>query len=204
MKLEEFKRRVLALEDHSVTEIIEHICDDLDEHELYDHMEHVANLASELSTHYNLNEEHAYLTGFLHDVARLIDTEEHLDILNERNIHVTDQEKQVVDVLHCKVANVIAKEVFNIHSEDVSLGILYHTTLRKQPSDFEKIIFLADKMTWTYDDLIYKIEETVFQSLNVACYNALSWLIEHLKEKDGLVLDTTLEAYLYFKGNMIL
>jgi predicted HD superfamily hydrolase involved in NAD metabolism len=203
MKFADFKHKVETLTDHSVVEVIEHICDELDEHELYDHMEHVANLASELALHYKLDEDEAYLTGFLHDVGRLIDSNEYLEILERYEIPITDQEKQVTDVLHGKVANLIAKDIFNVESEDISRGILYHTTLRKHPSEFEKIIFLADKMTWTYDDLIYRIEETVFQSLNVACFNALTWLMEHIEKKNGLVLDTTLEAYLYFKGSML-
>jgi HD superfamily phosphohydrolase YqeK len=59
-------------------------------------------------------------------------------------------------------------------------------------------------MTWSYDDMVFDIEETVFQSLNVACYNALSWIIDHVEKKNGLILQDTLEAYLYFKGTVLL
>lgn len=203
MKFDAFIKEVNHI-DLPVVETIEVLCESLEEFELYDHMEHVATLAKELAEHYKLDEEEAYLTGFLHDVGRLIDSDTYLEILENHNISVTEQEKQVVDVLHGKVAALIARDVFNLKSENIQNGILFHTTLRKHPSDFEKIIFLADKMTWTYDDLIYRIEEVVFQSLNVSCYNALSWMIDHIEKKKGLVLDTTLEAYLYFKGSMLL
>jgi predicted HD superfamily hydrolase involved in NAD metabolism len=204
MKFEAFKERVAALSSHSVVEVIEIICEENDELELYDHMEHVANLAAEIADHYKLNSEEAYLTGFLHDVGRLIEPDDYISVLDTYKVSYSSDEVKVFDVLHGKVANLIAKDIFHVESNDVSQGILYHTTLRKAPTDFEKIIFLADKMTWTYDELVYKIEETVFQNLNVACHNTLSWLIEHIEKKDGLVLDTTLEAFLYFKGKMIL
>lgn len=204
MKFQEFKEMVSKIGSDSIIEVIEEICEDVGELELYDHMELVANLATEISAHYKLNEEEAYLTGFLHDVGRLIDAEEYMDILRDYAVPVTHEEAQVIDVLHSKVSDVISKEVFQVTSDNVSKGILYHTTLRRKASDFEKVMFIADKMTWTYDDLTYSIEETVMQNLNVACYNALKWLIEHIEEKDGLVLDDTMEAYLYFKGTVLL
>lgn len=199
MKFNTFKSYVQKSEYSSVVEIIEALCHETSEEELYDHMEHVAELAVLFSKHYNLDQDAAYLTGFLHDVGRLIDSDEYLEILEKYNVSVTEYEKKVLDVLHGKVATIISKEIFKINSEDIINGILYHTTLREKPSDFEKIIFLADKMTWSYDDLIYDIEETVFQSLNLACYKGLHWIINHLKKKNGLILEETQAAYDYFK-----
>lgn len=203
MKFDLFKKFVEETKYPTIVETIEALCDELSEDELYDHMEHVAELAVMLSEHYKLNTDDAYLTGILHDVGRLIDPDEYLGILKQYNISVTDEEIKVQDVLHGKVANVIVKEIFKITSDDISNGILYHTTLRKDASDFEKVIFLADKMTWTYEDLIYSIEETVFQNLNVACYQALDWIIEHLKGKNGLILETTELAYVHFKSKIL-
>lgn len=204
MKFQMFKDKITNLGEMTIEEKIEVLCEETDNLELYDHMEHVATLAAELAEQYKLDKHQAHITGFLHDVGRLIDPDEYLDILKQYEVTVDEDEKQILDVLHGKVATLISEQVFEIGSDDVKNGILYHTTLRKHPSDFEKIIFLADKMTWTYDDLVYNIEETVTQSLNVACFNALKWLIEHIEAKDGLVLKNTLDAYLYFKGTVLL
>lgn len=204
MKYKEFQERVASYTDVEIVDVIEAICEETDNQELFDHMQHVASLAVELAEHYKLNKNHAFLTGYLHDLGRLIDPDEYEDILKYSNIKVSDKEKSVYDVMHGKVATVISDEVFNIQEEAIHQAILYHTTLRKKPSDFEKIIFLADKMTWTFDDLVFNIEETVFQSLNIACYNALKWLVEHIEHKHSVLLDETLEAYLYFKGMMLL
>lgn len=204
MKYKVFKQRIIELGDLTIEEKIETLCEETDDLELYDHMEHVATLAAELAEQYKLNKEHVYITGFLHDVGRLIDTEEYLDILNKHGIPVDEDEKQILDVLHGKVATLITEDVFGISDDLIKGGILYHTTLRKKPTDFEKVIFLADKMTWAYDELVYTIEETVTQSLNVACFNALKWLIKHIEAKDGLVLKNTLDAYLFFKGTVLL
>lgn len=203
MKYKDLMESVNTLEG-SITEKIEQLCEMNDEHEIYDHMEHVAYLAKELADHYHLNQEEAYLAGFMHDIGRIVDKSDYHNILESYQIEVTEDDLKVPDVLHGKISSLIVKEVFNVTSEDIHNGILYHTTLRKNPSDFEKVIFLADKLTWTYDDLIYQIEETVTQSLNVACYNALTWMIEHIQSENGLVLDVTQEAYLYFKGSMLL
>jgi predicted HD superfamily hydrolase involved in NAD metabolism len=204
MKFETFKKRVSELESASIVEMIEELCDEAGEFELYHHMEHVAHVASEISVHYKMNEEQAFLTGFLHDIGKVIDQDEHIEVLKSYGFPVSEEESKVVDVLHSKMSYVITKHVFRIPSEEILNGILYHTTLRSNPTDFEKVMFIADKMTWTYDDLTYNIEETVLQNLNVACFNALKWIIEHLTEKKGLILDDTKEAYLYFKARIIL
>lgn len=204
MKFEAFKKYVENTACSTIVETIEKLCDELSEEELYDHMEHVAEVAAMLADHYHLNKDDAYLTGFLHDIGKLIDTDEYIELLEKYKVDITESEKQVQDVLHGKIANIIIKEVFQIQSENISKGVLYHTTLRKNASDFEKIIFLADKMTWIYDDLVYSIEETVFQNLNVACYQALEWIIQHLQKKKGLILDTTVQAYEDLKNKMIL
>lgn len=203
MKFKVFKEKVAEMDDASVVEIIEELCDESGEHDLYDHMEYAANMAVEISDHYTLNSEDAYLTGILHDIGRLIDKEEYLEILSEYAVAVTDQEKQVLDLLHAKVSEVIAREVFKIKSEAVSQGILSHSTLRKNPSDFEKIIFIADKLSWADEELVEQIEETVLQNLNVTCYKTLAWLIEHIEAEKGLLLDATKEAYDFFKARML-
>lgn len=204
MKFEELRKQVEAYKDTSVVEIIETLCEENEAEDLYDHMEHVANLAGELATHYRLNVEEAFLAGFLHDVGRLIDEEEYKPLIQKYALQTEENEDKVIDVLHGKVSYLVAREIFDIQSENVHNAILYHTTLRKKASDFEKIMFLSDKMTWSYDDLVYTIEESVLQNLNVACYNCLHWIIQHLEKKNGLVLDRTLEAYLYFKGMVLL
>jgi len=203
MNYKEFKAYFSERKNLPIIESIECLCDETDNIELFEHMEHVATLAEELAKHYNLNEDEAYLTGFLHDVARLIDPEEYIQILENHDVYVTDDEMKVIDVLHGKVAKVLCENVLDVQSADIHSGILYHTTLRKKATDFEKVIFLADKMTWTYDDMVFNIEETVFQSLNVACYNALSWIIKHLENKNGLILPDTLEAYLFYKSSVL-
>ncbi len=204
MKYNELLDLVASKKNIEIVDIIEEICDKTNNVELFEHMEHVATLAGEIAKNYGLNVEHAYLTGFLHDVGRLIDSDEYLEILREKRIEVTEDEKTVVDVLHGKVSTLICDEIFDINEADIHTAILYHTTLRKKPTDFEKIIFLADKMTWSYDDMVFNIEETVFQSLNVACYNTLAWIIDHVEKKNGLILQDTLEAYLYFKASVLL
>ncbi|MBN2794000.1 MAG: bis(5'-nucleosyl)-tetraphosphatase (symmetrical) YqeK [Clostridia bacterium] len=204
MKFDSLKERVASFQDAATVEIIEMLCNELDADDLYDHMEHVANLAGELAQHYRLNVEEAFLTGFLHDVGRLIDQEEYLELMERFNMPFDENEEKVIDVLHGKVSYLVAKEIFNISSEHIHNAILYHTTLRKSATDFEKIMFLADKMTWTYDDLVFAIEETVLQNLNVACYNSLEWIINHVEKRQGLLLDRTKEAYQYFKGMVLL
>lgn len=206
MDFNDLKERVFQLkeEEHSVVDIVEILCEETDNQELFDHMEHVATLAGDIAAFYKLDEEAAYTTGILHDIGRLVEGDSYLEILEAHHVAVDDKEKQVFDVLHCKVATVICDEIFAIEDDNIHNGLLYHKTLRGSPSDFEKVIFLADKMTWAYDELVFNIEESVFQSLNVACYHALEWLMNYIKKKKGVFLEDTLLAFDYFKNRMLL
>ena len=102
MKYQKFVELVKKHRDEEIFDMIEVICDESGEGELFEHMEHVAGIASSIAENYGINQDSLYMAGFLHDIGRLIDADEYIDILEKRDIEVSDGEKTMPFVLHGK------------------------------------------------------------------------------------------------------
>lgn len=203
MKFNELKRLAENHRKEDIADTIEAICEATGETELYDHLEHVEAIAIDIAENYRLDPERLHIGSYLHDIAKLIDYEEYLPILEKYGVAVCDEEIQVRVTLHAKVSMVIAREIFEIKDALLLDAISNHTTLRVKATEYEKVLFLADKMTWNEEDLIYLLDETIMQVLNVTCFNALEWIIRDVKRQGGTVLSQVYDAYEYFK-NLIL
>lgn len=173
-----------------------------EKYEIFEHMEFVASMAVKIGAKYKIDEEQCYLAGFLHDLGRVIDKEEYEEILGKNNYIITDQEKENIILLHGMMSGFIAKTLFKIEDELILLSLTNHVTLRANPTNLEKVVFIADKLSWDNQELNDIIEETVLQSLNVTCHRILVWLIEDIKKKSGVVLDKTTESFKHFDKMM--
>lgn len=70
----------------------------------------------------------------------------HLDLisfLENRICPIDEIEKESAQLLHEKVASIIAKEKYHILDEDILNAIYYHTTGRKNMSRLEMIVVFA-------------------------------------------------------------
>ena len=80
------------------------------------------------------------------------------------------------------VSRIIAQENFKINDSDILNAIECHTTLKKNASMYDKIIFIADKISWdskgvpSYDDLI---KSSTVESLDEACYNYIKYQFDN-------------------------
>jgi HD superfamily phosphohydrolase YqeK len=51
-------------------------------------------------------------------------------------------------ILHQKISVVICQEIFGIEDQDILSAVGCHTTLKKEASLLDKVVFLADKIAW--------------------------------------------------------
>ena len=49
-------------------------------------------------------------------------------------------------LLHQRISTIIANEKFDIKDQDILSAIECHTTLKKDANDYDKAVFLADKI----------------------------------------------------------
>ena len=113
--------------------------------ERYIHTLGTAECAKELAAKFGLDQDKAYLAGLLHDCAKCFSNEKLLEIIHN-NLEVDESEMQNYKTLHAPVSAFIAEKEFNVTDKEILSAIRWHTLGKIDMTDFEKIIFIADKI----------------------------------------------------------
>ena len=119
--------------------------DNLNE-ERYNHSIGTMEQAVELAGMLNLNVEKARIAGLMHDCAKCFPNDKLLKIIHDELTDVQDYELVNYKTLHAPVSAYIAKTEFGITDPEILSAIRWHTLGKVEMTDFEKMIFLADKI----------------------------------------------------------
>lgn len=137
------------------------------------HVEDVAAIAVELAKAYSLDVDKIRLAALLHDISGIMTPQEMYEFAKMRGLEIDPAEEKYNALLHQRVSKIIAQEDFDITDSDILNAIECHTTLRKNASVYDKVIFIADKISWdqkgvpSCDDLL---KSATADSLDEACY----------------------------------
>lgn len=179
------------------TEILKWLKDNLNE-KRYIHTLGTADCAKELAKQFGLNEDKAYLAGLLHDCAKCFPNEELLNIIH-KHLDVEECEMLNYKTLHAPVSAYIAETEFGIKDKEILSAIRWHTLGKLNMSDFEKIVFIADKIEPNTRDKEYsdKIRELLAQEngLNKALLKCYKETIKSLVKRDLKICLLTIEIY---------
>ncbi len=171
--------------------------DNLDE-ERYFHSLGVADCAKELAQKYGLDEKKAYLAGLLHDCAKCYENEVLYEILTDK-MHCDMEELLNPKTYHSPAGAYLAKEIFDVEDKDVLDSIYCHTIGRENMTDFEKIIFLADKIEPNTRDVKWRshILEVLEQEngLNKALLECYEYTIKSLVDRKLKICLKTIKIY---------
>lgn len=138
------------------------------DNERYEHSLGVAEKAAELAEIFGLNIEKAHLAGLIHDCAKCLSKEKLSEIIHN-SVKVEPCELINPKTFHAPAGAYIAKEVLKIEDSEILNAIRWHTIGYSGMTDFEKIIFIADKIE----------ERTRPQEM-------IDYIAPYLKEKNGL------------------
>lgn len=151
----------------------------------------VAEKAKKLARRFHVSEEKAFVSGLLHDISCVIPTNERVAVCKKEKIPILPEEYQVPMLLHQKQSACIAQQLFNIQDTDILSAIEMHTTLRKGATDFDKVVFLADKIKWDREGIppyLAELNQAATHSLNLACNVYINWL-----RSDALIIHPWLQ-----------
>lgn len=134
----------------------------------YKHSILVAREAKKLAKHYHINQQKAYVTGLLHDIAKELTEEENEYWIEKGNLSKTLQKKENKNIKHADIGAIIAKEKY--HSDnDICNAIKYHTIGNKGMNILAKIIYIADKIGRTkIPEELKPVKEIAYQDINKA------------------------------------
>ena len=166
--------------------------------ERYFHTLGTANCAKELAEKFNINPDKAYIAGLLHDCAKCFSNEKLLEIIKE-HLQVEESEMQNYKTLHAPVSAYIAEEEFGVEDKEILSAIRWHTLGKLDMTDFEKIVFLADKIEPNTRDKEYtdKIRTLLKEEsgLNKALLKCYKETIKSLVKRDLKICLLTIEIY---------
>ncbi len=114
--------------------------------ERFEHSLGTAECAKELAKRFKLDEEKAYFTGLIHDCAKCLPKEEMQEILT--NVTLECGELENPKTHHAPAGAYVARKEFGIDDNEILSAIRWHTIGKLDMTDFEKIIYLADKIEY--------------------------------------------------------
>lgn len=173
--------------------------------ERYSHSLGTADCARELAKKFALDEEKAYIAGLLHDAAKCFSNEKLLEIIHA-NLEVEESELQNYKTLHAPVSAYIAEKDFGVTDKEILSAIRWHTLGKIDMTDFEKIIFLADKIEPNTrekercDEIRQYLDEE--NGLNKALLKCYKNTIKSLVKRDLKICLLTIEIYNKLEDNV--
>ena len=162
----------------------------------WNHVENVAKEAKKLAIQYHLDIEKCMIAALLHDISAILSPDDMYKYAKELGYQIDPSEEKYHFLLHQRISKEIAYDYFHIKDEDILSAIECHTTLKKEMNDYDKIIFLTDKLAWDQGGIppyYQQLKEAINISLDKGCY----WFISYQFETHQLLMPHTwlLEAY---------
>ena len=178
-------------------EIKEWLKNNLNE-ERYSHSLGTADCARELAGKFGLDKEKAYIAGLLHDCAKCFSTDKLIEII-KNNLQVEESEMLNYKTLHAPVSAYYAQKEFGVTDKEILSAIRWHTLGQIEMSEFEKIIFLADKIEPNTRDKSYREEIlNILQEddgLNKALLKCYKETLKSLVKRDLKICLLTVQIY---------
>lgn len=143
------------------------------------HVEMVASNAGKLAQMTGADQQGALTAAWLHDISRAIPYAEMVEPALFYGVALIPEERQSPQLIHGKLSAVFAERVFGVRDPAVLDAIRCHTTLRPNPTLLDKVLFIADKLSWApheapyHGELTAALERSLDQA--VACFLAWSW-----------------------------
>ena len=164
-------------------------------YERYIHSLGTMEKAMELAQQFGLDVEKAQVAGLLHDCAKCISNEE----LAAFEHTFDESEKMSCKTWHAPVGQIIAQRDYGVTDEEILSSIRWHTIGKVGMTDFEKIIFLADKIEnrTREPEFREKIEKALNKknSLDEAMFKSFKITIKSLLKRKLPICFQTIEVY---------
>ncbi len=167
--------------------------------ERYEHTLGTADMAERLGEMLNLDKNKAKLAGLLHDCAKCFPNEKLLEIIHSKIPDVDECELLNYKTLHAPVSAYIAKEEFGVDDAEILSAIRWHTLAYCGMTDFEKIVFLADKIEENTRDLTFSGECLALlkekNGLDKAMFKCFEATIKSLVDRRLAICHITIDVY---------
>ena len=171
--------------------------------ERYEHSLGTAECAKELAERFGLDKEKAYFCGLIHDCAKCFpDHELKSQICNCNDL--CDGELINPKTYHAPAGALLAQKEFGICDTEILSATRWHTLGKLDMTDFEKIIFIADKIEKRTRPEEYRkpIEDALKKGLDAALLVCYGNTIKSLVDRNLKICFQTIEIYNNLLNNL--
>lgn len=130
-----------------------------------------------------------------HDFAKNYTIKESLTILERYSFEADPLEQESTNLLHSKVAALLAQHIYGVRDQKTLEAILYHTTAKEEMSKEAKIVFISDTIEKNRDykgvDLYRMIAK---KNLDQALLEILNGQLIYLVKKGMKIHPDTVQA----------
>lgn len=161
----------------------------------YYHCMEVGGYAYQLGEKYLTSPEKVSIAGYLHDISAIYPNNQRINVAQKYGIELNEAEMAFPMIIHQKISKSIAKMDFGIEDNEILSAIECHTTLKKNYSDIDLVLFVADKIKWDQEGKPPYLDG-LLQALNCSLENAAYFYIDYILKRDIKVVHPWLrDAY---------
>ncbi|HAP5861292.1 TPA: HD domain-containing protein [Enterococcus faecalis] len=161
----------------------------------YYHCMEVGEYAYQLGEKYLTSPEKVSIAGYLHDISAVYPNNQRINVAQKYGIELNEAEMAFPMIIHQKISKSIAKMDFGIEDNEILSAIECHTTLKKNYSDIDLVLFVADKIKWGQEGKPPYLDG-LLQALNCSLENAAYFYIDYILKHDIKVVHPWLwDAY---------
>ncbi len=172
--------------------------DDIGEYR-FNHSLEVAKEAETLANIYGVDKDLAKLAATFHDCGKWEDRDRAYKFIKLNGLKYSDEEMDNFQLLHAPFGADIARLKYGIDNREVLNAIKYHTTMIKDATMLEKIIYVADATEHTrkYEG-VKELRELSYIDIDKAILKSLDETIISLTKHNKYIGTTTVDARNYF------
>ncbi|MEM5110484.1 bis(5'-nucleosyl)-tetraphosphatase (symmetrical) YqeK [Enterococcus faecalis] len=161
----------------------------------YYHCMEVGEYAYQLGEKYLTSPEKVSIAGYLHDISAVYPNNQRINVAQKYGIELNEAEMAFPMIIHQNISKSIAKMDFGIEDNEILSAIECHTTLKKNYSDIDLVLFVADKIKWDQEGKPPYLDG-LLQALNCSLENAAYFYIDYILKHDIKVVHPWLwDAY---------
>lgn len=161
----------------------------------YYHCMEVGEYAYQLGEKYLTSPEKVSIAGYLHDISAIYPNNQRISVAQKYGIELNEAEMAFPMIIHQKISKSIAKMDFGIEDNEILSAIECHTTLKKNYSDIDLVLFVTDKIKWDQEGKPPYLDG-LLQALNCSLENAAYFYIDYILKHDIKVVHPWLwDAY---------
>lgn len=113
-----------------------------------EHVKRVTDYIVKVADKFNVDKKKAMTASLLHDIGGIVPRHERIEYCDINCISLCEEERILPLIIHQKISRHLAITQFGIIDEEILSAIACHTTMKKDASQLDMLLFISDKIEW--------------------------------------------------------